>query len=143
MLLREAHSYKVQGKGDLVEMDSELKKHLLALLRRFPQSSAAKLSRALKEQEIEADKKRVNALLYEMATEGSVRRITNDEGKKPLWVAFESGLDTNPGLETLYLRAMKSPREQTHLAEVVAEVFEALDYHRAAAVRKMADSLKR
>ncbi len=124
-------------------MDSELKKSLLSLLKRFPQSSAAKLSRALNEQDVAADKTKVNAMLYEMATEGLVRRISNAAGKKPRWVAYETGLETSPGLDALYLRAMKSPREKTNLAEIVAEVFEALNYHRAEVVRKMADSIKR
>ena len=123
--------------------DSELRSSVLKLVKSFPQSSATKLSRALGEQGIDASKKTVNALLYERATDGVVKRITSAEGKKPRWVVFNSAIETNPALETLYLRAMKSPRDKTNLAEVVAEVFEALDYHRAEVVRKMADSLKR
>jgi len=126
-----------------VSSESELRSSVLKLVKSFPQSSATKLSRALGEQGVDASKKTVNALLYEMATDGLVKRITNAEGKKPRWVAFDSAIETNPSLETLYLRAMKSPREKTNLAEVVAEVFEALSYHRAEVVRKMADSLKR
>lgn len=123
--------------------DSDLRSRVLKLVRIFPQSSATKLSRALSEQGVDASKKSVNALLYEMATDGLVKRITSAEGKKPRWVAFDSAIETNPALETLYLRAMKSPREKSNLAEVVADVFEALGYHRAEVVRKMADSLKR
>ena len=123
--------------------NSELRGSVLKLVRCFPQSSALKLSRALSEQGVDADKKTVNALLYEMATDGLVKRISNTEGKQPRWVAFDSAIETNPALETLYLRAMKNPREKTNLAEVVAEVFEALGYHRAEVVRKMADSIKR
>jgi hypothetical protein len=139
----ENHSSNIHAKEEDEVMDSELKKSLLSLLKRFPQSSAAKLSRALNEQDVAADKTKVNAMLYEMATEGLVRRISNAEGKKPCWVAYETGLETSPGLDALYLRAMKSPREKANLAEIVAEVFEALNYHRAEVVRKMADSIKR
>ena len=127
----------------MVSTNSDLRGSVLKLVKSFPQSSATKLSRALSEQGVDADKKTVNALLYEMATDGLVKRITDTEGKKPRWVAFDSSIETNPALETLYLRAMKNPREKTNLAEVVAEVFEALSYHRADVVRKMADSLKR
>ena len=123
--------------------NSGLRDSVLKLVKSFPQSSATKLSRALSEQGVDADKKTVNALLYEMATDGLVKRVTNTEGKKPRWMAFDSSIETNPAPETLYLRAMKSPREKTNLAEVVADVFEALSYHRAEVVRKMADSLKR
>jgi hypothetical protein len=126
-----------------VSKNFELRAKVLKLVQNFPQSSAIRLSRALKEQGIDVNKKIVNALLYEMATEGLVKRITTPEGKKPRWVAFDSLVETNPALEGLYLRAMKSPREKTNLAEVVADIFEALDYHRAEVVRKMADSLKR
>ena len=122
--------------------NSELRGRVLKLVKIFPQSSALKLSRALGEQGLAVSKTSVNALLYELATEGLVKRITSAEGKKPRWVAFDSTIETNPALETLYLRAMKSPRKKTNLAEIVAEVFEALHYHRAGAVRKMAESLK-
>ncbi len=122
--------------------DSDLRSRVLKLVRSFPQSTAIQLSRTLGEQGFEASKATVNALLYNLATEGLVKRLTDAEGKHPRWMAFDSTIETNPALETLYLRAMKSPREKTNLAEVVAEVFEALNYHRAAVVRKMAESLK-
>ena len=59
----ECHSGNIHLKYEDEVMDSELKKSLLSLLKRFPQSSAAKLSRALNEQDVTADKTKVNAML--------------------------------------------------------------------------------
>jgi len=123
--------------------DSDLRSRVLKLVRSFPRSTAIQLSRTLGEQGVDASKKSVKALLYEIATDGLVKRLTSAMGKKPRWVAFDSAIETNSTLEPLYFGAIKSPREKPNLAEVVAEVFEALGYHRAEVVRRMADSLKR
>ncbi len=123
--------------------DADLGKLLLDLIKRFPQSSAVLLVRALEEKGLETDKRDVNRILYQMLMRGLVQRITDGKGFKPRWTAFDSDVRRHPALEQLYLRAMKSPREKVYLAEIIAEVFEALEYHRAKVLRKMADAIKR
>lgn len=107
----------------------------------YPNSNATRLAASLKENGLNLSKSEINAALYEMATSGLVRRVTNAQGKRPVWVAQVGEPTLHPGLDQFYRRAMANPREEIQLARILCELFEAIDHPKAHTLRTMVDAL--
>ena len=122
-------------------MDDSTKRLIQRALSQYPNSDATRLAASLKESGLNITKTEINAALYEMATSGLVRRITNAQGKKPVWVAQVSEPTSHPELDQFYRRAMANPREEIQLARILCELFEAIDHPKAPILRKMVDAL--
>lgn len=122
-------------------MDDSTKRLIQSVLSQYPNSDATRLATSLQEKGLDISKTEINAALYEMATSGLVRRITNTQGKKPVWVAQVDESTSHPGLDQFYRRAMAHPREEVQLARILCELFEAINHPKASTLRRMVDAL--